>query len=60
MEAEGFSAHSLRAGLVTSAAKAGVPSWAIQRQTGHRSEFMVQRYIRDLGLFEHNALKSVL
>ena len=56
---EGFSAHSLRAGLVTSAAKAGVPNWAIQRQTGHRSDFMVQRYIRDLDLFKHNALKSV-
>ena len=59
MNGDGFSAHSLRAGLVTSAAKAGVPNWAIQRQTGHRSEFMVQRYIRDLGLFEHNALRSL-
>lgn len=60
LHAKGFSAHSLRAGLVTSAAKAGVPNWAIQRQTGHRSEFMVQRYIRDLQPFEQNALKSVL
>ncbi|WP_077563333.1 site-specific integrase [Polaromonas sp. C04] len=57
---QGFSAHSLRAGLVTSAAKAGVPTWAIQRQTGHKSEHMVRRYIRGLGLFEQNALKSVL
>lgn len=58
--AKGFSAHSLRAGLVTSAARAGVPTWAIQRQTGHRSEHMVRRYIRDLKPFEQNALHSVL
>jgi integrase len=57
---EGFSAHSLRAGLVTSAAKAGVPVWAIQRQTGHRSESTVHRYIRGLSAFECNALTAIL
>lgn len=57
---EGFTAHSLRAGLVTSAAKAGVPVWAIQRQTGHRSESTVHRYIRGLSAFEYNALTAIL
>ncbi|MES2979738.1 MAG: tyrosine-type recombinase/integrase [Pseudomonadota bacterium] len=57
---EGFTAHSLRAGLVTSAARAGVPVWAIQRQTGHRSESTVHRYIRGLGAFEHNAASALL
>ncbi|MDB5875019.1 MAG: integrase [Ramlibacter sp.] len=56
----GFSAHSLRAGLVTSAAKAGVPVWAIQRQTGHKSELTVHRYIRNLDTFECNAVTSLL
>lgn len=56
---KGFSAHSLRAGFVTTAAKAGVPTWAIQRQTGHRSEQMVHRYIRGLGLFEQNAAAGI-
>lgn len=56
---KGYSAHSLRAGFVTSAAKAGVPTWAIQRQTGHRSEQMVHRYIRGLDLFEQNAAASI-
>lgn len=56
---KGFSAHSLRSGFVTSAAKAGVPTWAIQRQTGHRSEQMVHRYIRGLGLFEQNAAAGI-
>ncbi|MDP9917498.1 integrase [Variovorax boronicumulans] len=38
LDPSGFSAHRLRSGLVTAAAKAGVPTWAIQQQTGHRSE----------------------
>jgi integrase len=41
-----FSGHSLRAGLVTSAAAAGVPDWAIRRLTGHRSAAMLYRYVR--------------
>jgi integrase len=52
--------HSLRAGLVTSAAKAGVPVWAIQRQTGHKSDLTVHRYIRNLDAFECNAASSLL
>jgi integrase len=59
LSTKGFSAHSLRAGFVTTAAKAGIPTWSIQRQTGHRSEQMVHRYIRGLGLFEHNAAASI-
>ncbi|RYE45580.1 MAG: site-specific integrase [Hyphomicrobiales bacterium] len=51
----GFSAHSLRAGLITAAAKAGATTWAIQRQTGHRSESTVHRYIRELSPFARNA-----
>lgn len=60
LECDGYSAHSLRSGLVTSAAKAGVPVWAIQRQTGHRSESTVHRYIRGLSSFEANAFRAVV
>ena len=59
LDPSGFSAHSLRSGLVTAAAKAGVPTWAIQRQTGHRSESTVHRYIRGLSPFERNAFSSL-
>jgi len=59
LDPTGFSAHSLRSGLVTSAARAGVPTWAIQRQTGHRSESTVHRYIRGLSPFERNAFGSL-
>jgi integrase len=41
-----YSGHSLRAGFVTSAAAAGVPSWKIRTQTGHTSDAMLNRYIR--------------
>jgi len=60
LNAEGYSAHSLRAGLVTSAAMAGVPTWQIQRQTGHTTTQMVTRYIRSVGLFDGNAARAVL
>jgi integrase len=42
-----FSGHSLRAGFATSAAVAGVPMWRIKYQTGHVSEAVLARYIRE-------------
>ena len=50
-----YAGHSLRAGLATSAAAAGVSERAIMNQTGHRSAAMVRRYIRDGSLFSENA-----
>jgi integrase len=50
-----YSGHSLRAGLATSAAQAGVSSWKIRQQTGHASDAMLARYIRDGDLFGDNA-----
>jgi integrase len=55
-----FSGHSLRAGLATSAAKAGKSERAIMAQTGHKSEKMVRRYIRDASLFSENAAAGLL
>ncbi len=37
--------HSLRAGLATSAAAAGVPERVIGEQTGRRGTAMLRRYI---------------
>ncbi|MEM8608417.1 MAG: site-specific integrase [Myxococcota bacterium] len=42
----GFSSHSMRAGFVTSAAKAGKSLDAIQSQTGHQSLSTLLGYIR--------------
>jgi integrase len=55
-----FAGHSLRAGLATSAAKAGKSERAIMAQTGHRSVEMVRRYIRDASLFSDNAAAGLL
>jgi integrase len=54
-----YAGHSLRAGLATSAAAAGVSERAIMAQTGHKSLTMVRRYIRDGSLFNENAAADV-
>ena len=51
--------HSLRAGLATSAAAAGVSERAIMAQTGHRSVTTVRKYIREGSLFLENAAAKV-
>lgn len=55
IEPKNFSGHSLRAGFATSAAQQGISSWQIRRQTGHKSDTMLARYIRSAELFEDNA-----
>lgn len=57
--AAAYSGHSLRAGLVTSAAIAGASERSIMSQTGHRSTAMVRRYVRDANLFRENAAAKV-
>lgn len=53
------SGHSLRAGLATEAAKAGVPERVIAATTGHKGTMMLRRYIRDGSLFRENAAAAV-
>lgn len=54
-----YSAHSLRAGLATSAATAGVSERSIMNQTGHRSLTVARGYIRQGSLFLDNAAAQV-
>ncbi len=42
-----YSGHSLRAGFATEAARLGVPMWKIRAQTGHVSDSVLERYIRE-------------
>jgi integrase len=56
----GYSGHSLRAGLATSAARSGAASWKIRQQTGHASDAMLIRYIRDGKLFTGNVAGVLL
>jgi hypothetical protein len=46
--------------MIPSAAKAGGSSWKIRQQTGHKSETILQRYIRDAEIYEGNAAGSAL
>ncbi|MFH0980439.1 MAG: site-specific integrase [Planctomycetota bacterium] len=54
-----FSGHSLRAGLATSAARAGKTDRVIMRQTGHRSRATLDRYVREADLFRENAASGI-
>jgi integrase len=60
IDPEGYSGHSLRAGLATSAIKAGVPTYKVRAQTGHASDLMLSRYVRDAGMFDGNAAGALL
>jgi hypothetical protein len=54
-----YAGDSLRAGLATAAAIAGVEERAIMAQTRHRSVAVARRYIRDGSLFRGNAAATV-
>ncbi len=51
--------HSLRSGLITSAAEAGVLERDIMRHSRHKSIPVMRRYIRDATLFQDNAAAKV-
>ena len=48
--------HSLRAGFVTEAFRAGADAHAIMRQTGHRSPVMLEVYAREHAPLVGNAV----
>jgi hypothetical protein len=54
-----FSSHSLRSGLITAAAQAGVAERVIAKQSGHKSLPVLRRYIREGSLFTENAAAQV-
>jgi integrase len=59
VDTEDYSGHSLRAGLVTAAAMAGLSERVIMQQTGHKNTEMLRRYIREGSLFRENAAAAV-
>jgi integrase len=59
LDARSFAGHSMRAGFVTSAARAGKTEFAIMRVTGHRSVDMVHRYVREANLFRDHAAEGI-
>lgn len=59
LDASCYSAHSLRAGFVTSAAKCGIEEQNIMMQTGHKSVAIMRGYIREASLFQNNPLRKL-
>ncbi len=55
-----FSAHSLRAGFVLSAAQKKVPEVDIMRVTGHGSVAILRDYVRKATLFDGTPLLAIL
>lgn len=59
LEYNNYSGHSLRAGLATAAAQAGVSERVIAKQTRHKSLPVLRGYIREGSLFTENAAAKV-
>lgn len=53
-----FAGHSLRAGFLTSAARAGASVWKMQEQSRHKSLDVLSGYVRSARLFEDHAGKD--
>ena len=60
LDPTGLSGHSLRAGFATSAVQAGVSTLKIRGHTGHASDAMLARYVRDVELFIRDAAGAIL
>lgn len=54
-----YSGHSLRSGLITTAANRGVDERSIMKQSGHKSLTVMRSYIQDATLFKNNAATDV-
>jgi integrase len=48
LDAKGYSGHSLRSGMITSAAEQGVPEWQIAQHSRHKSTAVMRGYIRPI------------
>jgi len=54
-----YGGHSLRAGFVTQAFKAGANSRSIRRQTGHMGDAILSVYDRENAPLEGNAVRNI-
>ena len=54
-----YSGHSLRAGFVTTAARAGVPEHLIMEQTGHKKSDTLKKYIRESNKWGNSAATKI-
>ncbi len=55
-----YSAHSLRAGMCTTAIAAGTPESIVMKRSGHKSAASFQRYVRPAEMFSTDPLAKAL
>lgn len=55
LDPDRYAGHSLRAGFVTAAARAGADVWKIQQVSRHKSLQVLSSYVRDARLFDDHA-----
>ena len=54
-----YSAHSLRAGFITQAIRAGKPERRVKEHSGHRSWETFNRYVETAGTFQDNPAEDI-
>jgi integrase len=59
LSGDAFGGHSLRAGFVTQAFRAGQDGSAIRRQTGHKGEAVLEFYRRENAPLVGNAVVAL-
>jgi integrase len=59
MDGGEFSGHSLRAGLITSAAEAGVERDRIKRHSRHKSDAILEGYVRIANRFKDSVVEQI-
>lgn len=59
LDPEQYSAHSLRAGFVTLAIRAGKPERRVKEHSGHVSWETFNRYVEEAGTFQDNPAEGI-
>lgn len=60
LDARDFGAHSMRAGMITTAVEAGADVFAIMQRSGHRSLQTIQLYVRPASVFRSDVMAKAL
>lgn len=59
LNADEYSAHSLRAGFITQAIRAGKPERRVKEHSGHESWSAFNRYVEEAGTFQDNPAEDI-
>jgi len=59
LEPEAYSAHSLRAGFITQAIRAGKPERRVKEHSGHASWETFNQYVEEAGTFQDNPAEGI-